>query len=73
MSATNESRPPQCLFRCDGCGKQEAGSSNRHGYWFKPHEWFQRTDDEGTQLACSRKCIDAIAEASGKTSVVLPI
>ena len=29
--------------------------------------------DDGTQLACSRACIEKVAAATGKTSVVLPI
>lgn len=73
MSGTGDKPRPQCLFTCDGCGKQEPGSSNRQGYWFKPSGWYQRTDEEGTQLACSRECIEKIAAASGKTPVVLPI
>ena len=60
-------------FICDGCGKRGAGMSNRLGDWFKPHSWYSRTDDDGTQLACSRPCIEKIAKASGKTDVVLPI
>lgn len=61
----------QCVFRCDGCGCREAGYF-RNG-WHKPNRWYQRQDDDGPQIACSRECIDKIAEKSGKTSVVLPI
>ena len=61
------------IFVCDGCGKQEDGFFSRHGDAFKPADWYARTDDDGTQLACSRPCIDKIAKASGKTSVVLPV
>lgn len=70
---TSETLTSQCTFRCDGCGQTEAGFANRRGNWFKPSHWFQRTDDDGTQIACSRACIDKIAANSGKTSVVLPI
>jgi hypothetical protein len=65
-------RGPQCLFTCDGCGRQAPGYANRHGHWFKPHEWYQRTDQDGTQLACSRACIETVAVQTGKTPAVLP-
>lgn len=59
------------LFICDGCGKSEAGLySNR--CWHKPKHWYQRADDDGAQIACSRECIETIAEVTGKTDVVLP-
>lgn len=60
-------------FVCDGCGKREPGVASAGVHrWIKPRAWFQRSDD-GIQDACSRKCIEVIAEKSGKTSVVLPI
>jgi hypothetical protein len=58
---------------CDGCGARSPMWANRHGDWFKPNLWFSRTDDDGTQLACCRACIEVIAEKTGKTRVVLPI
>jgi len=68
---------------CDGCGKQEPASCH-HGQWFKPGRWFERTplDANGRQLqtitACSRECIDRIADKAEPGSpqasrVVLPI
>lgn len=60
-------------FICDGCGKREPGTFNRMGDALKPRLWYQRGDDDGTQMACSRECIDKIAEETGKTDVVLPI
>jgi hypothetical protein len=57
---------------CDGCGKREPMESNGM-HWFKPRDWFERHDGDGTQTACSRECIDKIAAKTGKTSVVLPI
>lgn len=63
----------QVLFFCDGCGAGAPGQHNRMGDWFKPASWFQRSDDDGVQIACSRHCIDLIAKKSGKTSVVVPI
>lgn len=59
-------------YICDGCGKREPATNNGRN-WFKPSAWYQRSDDEGPQVACSRECIDAIAEKTGKTSVVLPV
>lgn len=61
-----------CEFICDGCGKRAAGKATTQGYWFKPHDWYERSDKDGTQTACSRECIDRIAEKTGKTRVVLP-
>lgn len=61
------------IFICDGCGKQEEGSFSRSGDALKPRLWYQRSDDEGVQLACSRRCIKRVAEKTGKTSLVLPI
>lgn len=62
-----------CFFECDGCGKREPGENNRTGHWFKPRDWYERSDKDGTQTACSRACIAKVAKATGKTSVVLPI
>lgn len=60
-------------FICDGCGKRQRGSESRDGVAYKPRDWYQRTDDDGTQTACSRECIEIIAEKTGKTKVVLPL
>ena len=59
-------------FICDGCGKRAHGSFNRMGDAYKPSEWFSRSDDDGTQTACSRECIKEVAEKTDKTSVVGP-
>jgi hypothetical protein len=56
---------------CDGCGKEEPMVYANHN-WMKPHLWYQRSDKDGMQDACSRECIKKIAEKSGKTSVVAP-
>lgn len=60
---------------CDGCGQRDKMVYYPHGTsgWHKPDSWFQRQDEDGPQDACCRKCIDKIAEKSGKTKVVLPI
>lgn len=61
------------VFECDGCGVKCEGEFGRGGEAFKPRHWYQRSDESGVQMACSRPCIDKIAAKSGKTSVVLPI
>jgi hypothetical protein len=53
---------------CDGCGKREPVKR-----FSKPWEWFQREDEDGIQLACSRRCIEVTAQSSGKTATVLPL
>ena len=60
------------IFHCDGCGKQEEGGFSNDA-WHKPERWFQRSDDDGPQIACSRECIDKISAKSSKTGVVLPV
>ncbi len=61
-----------CKYICDGCGKEAPAIMGRYEF-FKPRSWFHRVDEDGIQVACSRECIDRIAEKSGKTSVVIPI
>lgn len=58
---------------CDGCGKRKPMWSNRQGEWIKPGSWYERTDEDGTQTACCRECIEKIAEKTGKTKCVLPV
>lgn len=55
-------------IKCHGCGK-DSGRSEHQG---KPAAWYSRQDDDGKQYACSRPCIDTIAETTGKTRVILP-
>lgn len=62
------------IFECDGCGAQGEGE------WFgspppahKPRHWYQRSDADGVQVACSRPCIEKVAEQSGKTAIVNPM
>ncbi len=58
---------------CDCCGKREKMTAALNGEWHKPRNWYERSDKDGIQTACSRECIDEISQKSGKTSVVLPI
>ncbi len=62
-----------CKFICDGCGKEEPAEQNHMGNWFHPRDWYERSDKDGIQTACSRGCIELIAKKSGKSPVVLPI
>lgn len=64
-----------CEYVCDGCGKRAPGVFYPNGTpgWHKPNSWFSRQDKDGVQDACSRECIDRIAEQTGKTGLVLPI
>lgn len=60
------------IVTCDGCGKTAPMEAGRDGNWHKPRLWYQRSDDDGIQTACTRECIDTIAAASATTRVVLP-
>lgn len=60
-------------YTCDGCGKKSPGVDYGRGVLTKPHNWFARGDDDGTQHACSRQCIEKISKTTGKTGAVLPI
>ena len=63
-----------CTFRCQGCGKTAPGVWRDPGWgWCKPAVWFQRSDDDGPQVVCSRACIERVSEKSGKAGLVLPI
>jgi len=57
---------------CDGCGKRAPMVQGVHD-WFKPRAWFERSDDDGIQTACSRGCIGKIASKSGKSDLVIPV
>lgn len=59
-------------FICDGCGKEAEGLCI-NGDWCKPSSWYQRSDKDGGQLACSRECIESVAKKTGKTGLVLPV
>jgi len=60
-----------CKFICDGCGK-EASATNNGQNWFKPNSWFERSDKDGIQTVCSRKCIEKVSKKTGKTHLVAP-
>lgn len=57
---------------CDGCGKRAKMEEGKDGNYHKPRQWYQRSDDDGIQVACCRECIEKVAEKSGKSSLVLP-
>ena len=64
-----------CIYVCGGCGRKE-----RAGWWkqninrgfVKPADWYERADESGIQIACSRRCIDTIAARTGKPASVFP-
>lgn len=58
---------------CDGCGRTAPMEWTVLGGWFKPHDWFERRDEDGIQDACSRECIGKVAAKTGKSPVVLPV
>lgn len=61
-------------YICDGCGtRQPAVYYPATGHVGKPAHWYERSDDDGLQVACSRACIDRIAAQSGKIRVILPL
>ncbi len=62
-----------CEYICDGCGKRQSANHVGHGQWHKPPSWYQRSDKDGPQDACSRECVDRVAAKSKKTSVVIPV
>ena len=62
----------QCEFTCQGCGAKVPGVYGGHA-WHKPSSWFERSDDDGVQTVCSRRCIEIVAEKTGKTGCVLPV
>lgn len=62
---------------CDGCGKRAAMEYCNRAF-VKPEKWYQHIiaetgAEEGRILvACSRSCIERIAEETGETAVVWP-
>ena len=69
-----------CEFTCDGCGKKAPAGTNGMN-WFKPSEWFERTQWEESGVkplqvftVCSRECIDlAEKEKIGYRTPIIPI
>lgn len=58
---------------CDGCERRVVMTAGQDGNWHKPASWYERSDKDGIQTACSRQCIEKIAEKTNKTGVVLPV
>lgn len=59
-------------FICDGCGLEMPATYGPDGRAYKPDAWYQRSDQEGPQHACSRDCIAKVAATTGKTGLVAP-
>jgi hypothetical protein len=62
----------QCEFTCQGCGKKAPGEYYNLA-WHKPLGWYERSDADGAQTACSLACISIVARESGKTGCALPL
>lgn len=64
----------KATITCDGCGKEAPMRFfGVPGAFHKPTHWFMREDKDGSQVACSRECIEKIAKETGKTACVLPV
>ena len=57
---------------CDGCGTETIARISSRGEVLKPAYWYQRSDEDGIQTACSRDCIRIIGKRTGKTMTVMP-
>lgn len=58
------------IYKCDGCGVKVERPDGE-----KPHEWFERTwSEKQIELhACSRECIQKVADTTGSHRLVLPV
>jgi hypothetical protein len=61
-----------CEYTCDGCGKKAPAIIGGDREFHKPEKWYERADEDGIQVACSRECIKKIAEKTGKTVCIFP-
>ena len=50
-----------------------AAVAGADGNFHKPNHWFERSDKDGIQTACTRECITEVADKTKKTDLVLPI
>ena len=67
---------------CHKCGESFDRLEYTRSEWMRPlvddgkagggNYWWSRQDREGQQHACSRECIDKIAETMGVTRAVMP-
>lgn len=69
---------------CDGCGRRAPMIVGATGNWYKPGNWYERTqfqEDAGGRLgrpvrnwtACSRECIEKLAKEDKSHGLVLPV
>ncbi len=59
---------------CDNCGESaKAVHAKESSVYLKPRDWWERTDEDGTQLVCSRKCRAELSRKTGKSDVALPV
>lgn len=61
-------------IKCDGCQREAQAEWSKHSQsWHKPRSWYQRSDEDGPQVACCRKCLEQVAKDTGKSPCVLPV
>ena len=63
----------QVTFKCDGCDKLGEARIQRSGTILRPKDWFERMDEKGYQIACSRECVASVAAATGRSAAILPV
>ena len=74
--APTPAAPPklfQVTFKCDGCGQLGEARIQRSGTILRPKDWFDRMDEKGYQIACSRECVASVAAATGRPAAILPV
>ncbi len=59
----------ECI--CDGCGRRTPAIAGAYGRWHKPAGWFQLAGRGRFLVACSRPCIERVAEKENVTRRVL--
>lgn len=59
------------IIICNGCGKQAKMIEGENCHYHKPHSWFERSDEDGILVACSRECVAKISKETGKTGMIM--
>jgi hypothetical protein len=68
---------------CDGCGKRAKMILGATGNWFKPGDWYERTqfvEEPDGRLGrpirnwsvCSRECIEKVRKETGDNTPIAP-
>jgi hypothetical protein len=61
-----------CQYTCDGCGKVRPADLI-DGRYRKPGSWYQRSDKDGVQDACSTECAREVNRRTGKGAPIVPL